>query len=1090
MRQALVIAVALAAAVALVLTLRPTDSSAASKITSAEKLQMLRPEGADKQPKPEFPGEAAAYEAGLHETPDGFTPAQLNQRAREEVQARRAAAGVSTLPPFSFEEFGPGYYGGRLRGLVVDPNDAQTLVLGSVSGGIWKTTNGGDSWAPINDFLDSLAVGSMIVDPDDDDRIWVGTGEGFFNADAAQGLGVFRSNDFGDSFTQLASTSNSDFHYVNRIGRIPSSDVILVATRAGIFRSDNLGTTWTEVSGISTSGRGFVDLKVDPTDGQNMLAYHYGAGTTTRRMYRSTNGGTSWSPLDSNGLPITDISRMEIAFGQDGVAYAAVSNGATETNGLYRSANGGGAWVKTASNTEFVERQGWYDLPLTVNPFDSDKVYMGAVDMFRTEDAGVTITKQTVWNPGAGEVPQFAHADHHVIEFHPTDEDTFWIGTDGGVYETNDGGDTFRSLNNGLRITQFYGMAVSPDAEQLISGTQDNGSLLYFGDKDVWLEWRGGDGGYCAWDQQQPNFIYGANPGGGFADGDEILFGSTNGGSSVTFFLLPDSTNAPFIVPFELDPNDGNRMMLGTDNVFYSTDVRLIQGAPWADVSGGLVGAVASLAFHPLDPQQAFAGTTAGAIYKTTGLELGSPFVRIDGDIPLNSDATSITVDENDASGDTIFATFADYGADRVWKSTDGGTSWASISGDLPGIPTFDLVVDPLEPNRLWLGTELGLFTTEDHTVGSPTWLQYDYGTAWTRVSRLWWSDDDTLWIGTHGRGMYRGDRNGVRVELLGIEEIQAVCDGDGVLDNGESAIVRLELQNATSSTLTGITARLQETLPGLQVTSGILDLADLAPGATVTVEHVVSLLGASCLDEITLTSRVDTDAGTFREPITVPVAFTPVEATGTLSEDAEDATTAFLTEARIGADDWTRTSTSANTGTFSWFAADIDSYVDKSLISPWIDAQAGGNVLTFALRYDMEGDATQLWDGTVLELQVEGDEQWIDIGELSTVPYDGPLFVNNTAPARNAWSGTQLTWRDAEVDLGTTYEGQRVRFRFRVICDTLASNPGGGVWLDDIEFTNATWVTDLACDTAVCDGLFADDFEVGNATRWSNANP
>ncbi|MEM8961806.1 MAG: hypothetical protein AAGD38_10020, partial [Acidobacteriota bacterium] len=202
----------------------------------------------DDGPKPEFPGEAAAHEAMFLQTPDDRAPVEWNLEAQEEIVRSWTTEGALDKPALNVMSYGPGNFGGRLRGLVVKPDDSDTIVVGSVSGGSWKTTDGGATWRVLDDFLASLAVGSMIVDPDNNNRIWIGTGEGYFNVDAAQGLGIFRSDDFGETWTQLASTMNSDFFYVNRLARIPGTDTLIAATRTGIWRSTNLGTSWTEVS--------------------------------------------------------------------------------------------------------------------------------------------------------------------------------------------------------------------------------------------------------------------------------------------------------------------------------------------------------------------------------------------------------------------------------------------------------------------------------------------------------------------------------------------------------------------------------------------------------------------------------------------------------------------------------------------------------------------------------------------------------------------------------------------------------------------------------------------------------------------------
>ena len=1053
------------------------------EVASSSKLEQLTRNS--EEPKPEHPAEAAAHWAGLHETPAGENSARLNYMAMQEIKLghQLRGLGVATVPNFQFGEVGPGYFGGRLRGLVVNSNDPDTLLIGSVSGGIWKSEDGGQSWQATDDFLESLAVGSMIVDPDEANRVFVGSGEGFFNVDAARGIGIFQSDDFGDTWTQLAATDNSDFHYVNRLGAIPGSNILLAATRTGIFRSTDLGTSWSEVSGFTASGRGFVDLRVDPSDTTRIYAYHYGGSEATRRVWRSLDSGASWSELGaSQGIPTTNISRMEIAVGSDGVVYLAVSNAANATRGLYRSPVGGNGFAQTASSTPFIERQGWYDLVCAVDPSDSDRVYMAAVDMYRTTDAGATITKQTQWNPTAGALDEWVHADHHVLTFHPTDPLTFWIGSDGGIFKTTDGGDTFVPLNNNIRVTQYYGIAPHPDGSSVIGGTQDNGSHLFFGDQNIWLQWFSGDGGFSSWDAQDPNYIYGSLP---FAG----LFGSSDGGSSSVQITLPNTTGAQFINPFTLDPNDGSRMIVGTDNIFLSENVRLLDSSTWTDASSpsALGGQVSATTISPLSGAVAYAGTSSGRIWETTGLGSGGSWTRVDTGLPT-SDVTWVEVDTNDGTGDTLYATFADYGPNRIWRSTDGGGSWESISGDLPDVPLFSVRVDPTDPDRLFLGSELGLWTTDSNDGGTPgasfDWEQYDYGTAFTRVMQLYWTGDDTLWIGTHGRSIYKAMRQPTSAVAGAVDDTG--CDDDGFIDLWETVTLPVTVTNDGGFTLETVTLSMSTSYAGLMVDSGALPISDLAPGASDTVDFQLTLesLG-SCLDIADLEVTVDYTGGSDVHPFQQILGVTPTIQSGTLTEDAENEMASLFThEAAFGDDDWATTTSQANSGVRSWFAADIPSLADKSLLSPWLNVQGGTTVLDFALYYDMEGDSTQYWDGVLLELRTKGGE-WVDIGVLSTVPYDGRLFTNNTAPGRAAWSGTQTTWRQATVDLGTQYNGEVIQFRFRMVCDQLAANVG--FWLDDISVTNVEWVESLDCDESICGSIFIDGFESGDTGAWSN---
>ncbi len=1020
---------------------------------------------AEKSPKRDSPGEAAQWMSQLLETSHPtMSPAQLNQQYSEQLILSEASrGGIALSADFNFEELGPGVFGGRVRAFTTLPSDSDVLLTGGISGGVWKSINGGNSWSPINDFLPNLAVSTLVRDPNNENVVYMGTGEGFFNFDAQRGAGIFVSNNFGDSWSQLASTDNSDFHYVNRMAKLNGQNVLLAATRQGIFRSTNSGTSWTEVSGQSVSSRGFVDLKVDPSDSTHVMAVHYGGSQATRFVMQSTDSGVTWNVLGAlDGLPTNNIGRIELGFGSDGVIYAAIANSADATNGLYRSPGLGNNFVKTASNTAFIERQGWYDLVVAVDPSNSDKVIMGAVDQFITTNAGATITKNTFWNPGAGQIPNYVHADQHIYYFDPNDSDTIYVGSDGGIFRSTDGGDTYENINNNFFVSQSYGIAVNPDGSGVTSGTQDNGSQLYFGDDQVWLEWSGGDGGYSAWDQQNSDFLYGSRPSGS-------MFGSSDGGITSTNISLPDTTGASFIQPFAIDENDGNRLLVGTDNLFFSANIRALGAASFTDVSGP-IGTVSATTISSVDGSQAFGGTRTGQLYRIDNLGTTNDSTNISSGLQSGSDVTDIYVDPADLTGETLIVTQADYDSDRLSRSINGGSSWTSISGNLPNIPLLSVTSDPLEPTRFFVGSELGLFVSDDVTVASPVWDRYDFGPAFTRILDLVWNNDN-LYIGTHGRGTYKASRNLVGIEIDSVQLITNSCDNDSVLDVGETLGYNIKFSN----------------LGGLDIQSAVVTVSS---PASVTIANPIVNLG-SISDEVVQPFEVTLDSSATC-PGFIDLNVSVVHATGstmkslTVKSDGDEVimntpfvdgaeTTSLMTsELVLGATGWSQTNTQANTGTSSWFTTDEGSYSDKSLMSPWLTSY-GSNELSFSLFYDTEGDATQRWDGALLEIRTK-ESDWEDIGQLSTVSYDGILFTNNTAPARMAWSGIQRSWRDATVDLGTIYQGQEIQFRFRMVSDTNTANEG--FWVDDIQMTNVSWVADFVCGSCLDDFIFEDGFE------------
>ncbi len=1149
----------------------------------------------EKGPRPDRPGEAAQFWQDRLTSPGSTNPALLNFQIKQEL-ARNKRDGH--IPAYGFESFGPGNFGGRLRSIIIHQNEPNQMLVGCVSGGVWKSTDGGNHWQPKSDFLSSIAISSMVVDPDQHNRVFIGTGEGFFNTDAARGLGIFVSEDFGETWEHLTATANGEFYYINRLARIPGSDTLMAATRTGLFRSIDLGLNWNRVDGFLVDSRGFVDLKVDPSNGQRLYAYHYGsaaAGSATtvtvnspaslagtvlesapasfgpsigqvgsvsgnliltdpvlgcgaftnasalagnialidrgscnftvkvknaqdagaiaaivvnneegapttmggtdasvqipsvmislangntikaalsqgvsvtigasnlaqRFLARSVDAGQTWVALGaSNGLPASDISRMEIGIGSDGVVYVAVANDNTDpsTRGLWKSTDGGNSFAKTGSTTAFIERQGWYDLMIGVDPSDSERVYLGAVDTFRSINGGTSIDKITFWNPGSGQIPHHVHADLHTIAFHPTDPNTFWIGTDGGIYKSTDGGDNFVSLNNDLRVAQNYGIAIHPNGDSVITGTQDNGSHLFFGDRSVWLEWAGGDGGFCAWDQQNPNFLYGSNPSGS-------MFGSTDGGNTLFGINLPDTTGAAFIQPFSLDPNNGNRMIVGTNKVYFAPNVRLTSGASWQSVSADFGTSVSATTISQHDGSFALAGTNAGKIYVNTDLGGSGFFTELTSLGDMSGIVTWLEIDRHDTSGQTFYATFSGYRADRIMKTEDGGSTWFSIHGDLPNLPVYCLSVDPLNPNQVFIGTELGLWVSVNNGGGGMSWAPYEYGPARTRIVQMKWANDrNEMWIATHGRGTYRMTRDGVVFDL---SHVQVQGDGDRFIDLNETHQIDVVVRNDTQVDLTEAWLEITSSDPRLEISGG-MQIGTLAgfTSQTLSFEAFLSELDLP-LKEIELTATLHADNVTFSHKTTTLLGANPNLMIGNFSENAEQ--DGLMTHSSmIANDDWQRVITQFHMGTMSWFSANENAFADRSLETPPLTVVESNSTAEFYVYYHLEGNSQQYWDGAVLEVEVDG--QWRDLGHaVSGATYDGQLHNNTSLYLRDAWSGLQTSWRKAEVSLAE-FMNQEIRLRWRLACDESSSQQG--FWVDSIQISGVSWELPPSADMEAC---------------------
>ncbi|HKG97744.1 MAG TPA: hypothetical protein VKA97_08015, partial [Pyrinomonadaceae bacterium] len=392
----------------------------------------------------------------------------------------------------TWQSLGPGNVGGRTRALVIDPVNPDVMYAAGVAGGVWKTTNGGTSWLPLNDFLANIAVTCMAFDPSNPGTIYAGTGEGYFNVGAVRGAGMFKTTDAGAHWTRLPATiSNSNFFFINDIVvSNTNAQHVYAATGTGVWRSLDGGANWTlalsvpTILGSTTGVRGAMDLVIrtdQPTDYIFVAAGSaFNAGEPQSRIFRNTDAGGAgtWDEVYTEAA--MGRTSLAIAPSNQNVIYAmstsfAAGNYNLGLLGVFRSTSSGdpGTWTTQVRNTSankqdtlllsnpinaaLVEcgigatnqflNQGWYDNVIAVDPTDENKVWAGGVDMFRSDNGGVNWGVASYWffqdngtPPNNGD-PQLVHADNHIIAFHPnyngTSNQTMFVGDDGGIYKTD-----------------------------------------------------------------------------------------------------------------------------------------------------------------------------------------------------------------------------------------------------------------------------------------------------------------------------------------------------------------------------------------------------------------------------------------------------------------------------------------------------------------------------------------------------------------------------------------------------------------------------------------------------------------------------
>ncbi len=626
----------------------------------------------------------------------------------------------------------PGYYFsyGNISSRVVTgayhPVNPNIIYIGPANGGVWKSTDGGITWIPLTDYQASLSMGAIAIDPVNPDIIYAGTGEATYSGASWYGRGLLKSTDAGNTWTHITSGLPGS-SYFSRIKIRPnhSNELLAALGTAGLYRSSDYGLNWS----LLVSGR-CDDVLFSPTGD---TAFAFGSGTGLRR---SIDGGLTFAVFGT-GITMGTRHHFDLCLSSPNTMYASVYQGSEVR--LYKSTDFGSNWTQltTSSNFQSLDGQAWYDLYCRVNPWNPNYAYVGTIDVFRTTD-GTSFNNIT-----NGYSNGYVHVDQHYLFFHPTDQNTFIVCNDGGIWKTTDNGNTFTNLNQNLTLTQFYRIKASPfDPGRILGGTQDNGTQQTFSTLN-WAAAYGGDGGEVAFNHFNSNFIIGETQNGG-------LFRTTNGGTSWSQATSGINTgeNVAWVAPIVEHPSNSGIFFVARQRVYKSTN----NGQSWTAVSGNVNGSssVREMAISVSNPSVLFATTGSQILLSTDD---GVTWANKTNGLPAR---TITSVYFHPADENIAVITFSGFGSDKVYKTTDKGTSWFSINGNLPDSPVNDIFIytyDVNNPNTYFVATDIGVFLTQDNGVN---WVELPNGLPNTVVLHLDYSpSNQMLRAGTHGRGVF-----------------------------------------------------------------------------------------------------------------------------------------------------------------------------------------------------------------------------------------------------------------------------------------------------------------------------------------------
>lgn len=715
-----------------------------------------------------------------------FTTAEAKKKKGE---TKSDTLKSSTFSGMKWRSIGPAFTSGRIADFAINPDNPAIYFVASASGGVWKTVNNGITFEPVFDKQGAYSIGAIAMDPNNHNVVWVGTGENNHQRAIGYGNGVYKSCDGGKSWKNMGLKES------RQIGKIlidpGNSNVVYVAAEGsiwgpneerGVFKTTDGGKTWEKVLYISEN-TGVANMCFEPGNPDVIYA---GAEQRRRRQftkigggpesafYKSTDAGKTWNKLEK-GIPKVDKGGMAIAVSPVDPNIVYVMFEATDKGGFFRSTDRGASFKKMSDHYS----SGQYYSEIYCDPVNPDKVYSMETISKYTLDGGKTWKK-------LGNNKR--HVDDHALWIDPKNTDHFYIGCDGGVYESYDGGKTF-IFKNTLPVTQFYRVSVDNTKPfyWIYGGTQDNNSLggptrnIKKGGVTAceWVTTLGGDGFWQASERDNPNIVYSAYQYGNIyrydrKSGERIKIKPSPKKGELTFRWNWDA-------PFILSHYSPTTLYMAANKLFKSDD----RGNTWTEISGDLTrdenrnqfkvmgkywpssavakdvstsqwGTVVTLAESPLKQGLLFVGTDDGVIQVSN--DDGKTWTKTTS-FPGVPEYTYVSdIFPSDFDKNVVFATFNNTKSDDfkpyVLKSTDQGETWKSISGNLPENGSVHTIAqDPVKKDLLFAGTEFSFFFSED---GGNIWVKLANGLPSIPVRDIaiqkTWQD---IAIATFGRGFY-----------------------------------------------------------------------------------------------------------------------------------------------------------------------------------------------------------------------------------------------------------------------------------------------------------------------------------------------
>jgi len=753
---------------------------------------------------------------------------------------------------------------GRINVIARDPADSMIIYIGSPSGGLWKTTDEGENWQSLADHLPIVGVSAIAIHPTNTDIMYIGTGDK--DTEDNYSIGVLKSTDGGQNWVKTGIEWNANYNRTIAKLLINPEDpeILYAATSSGLFRTTDGGINWEIINGGAID-----DMEFKP--GNPDVIYF-----NTSRFYKSADGGDSFEQI--SGLPVAGRVQIAVTEANPDYVYFFASQ-----DGIWRSEDSGETFTKM-SNQPNQGNQDYYDLGIAASHTDPEEVLVGEIEVYRSSNGGASWIQATSWNwpTGIG----YTHADIHEMVYYGG---TLYIGSDGLITKSTDGGRTYQSFTEGLGIRQFYRIGVSKsNPYKILGGSQDNGTSVYT--DDHWHEWRGADGMECIVDYTNDNIVYGTSQNGTF-------YKSNNGGDEGNVNITQPG-EGDWITPFAIHPTNPQILYVGLQNVRYTNNGM----QSWITISSFPEGLLSCVTISESDPDYLYVAKSSSVYKSVNG---GNTWEDISGNIP-NYSITYISIHPSDPQ--KIAISFSGFSSSKkVYVTENAGDTWINMTANLPNIPANCVAFNDDEYDGLYVGMDVGIYY-RDNTMDD--WIPFMNNLPNVIVSELEISPSiGKIRAGTYGRGLWESDLYPTIPKELDVSFTVHSGD-DEIIQYGETVSLDVTIKNKMGTAVNNLNMAISIDDDNISLSDVDETIGSLEPGAEITFTEAFEFDVSISIEnnhELNLISTLSSDDQNW-EINTELIGFAPDMRPGTLLfEGGEnvinpgESNNAYLTVKNIG---------------------------------------------------------------------------------------------------------------------------------------------------------------------------------------------